>query len=293
MNQMIDIVSRMQEQRDSFRPAERRVADVVLKDVEFAVRASNADLAQRAQVSEPTVTRFCRTLGCDGVRDFKLKLAQSLAVATVYLRQPPSMTNGVSADIWSSVFQHAHGAMSQAERQLDRRELQRAVRKIAEAKRIFVFGVGGGSTTVAQDAQYRLFRLGLAVTAYADGHLLRMGASTLGADDVLIAISATGRAPEVNESVSIARQYGATVIGITRSNTALADRVDIRLLVDIDETSDVLTPTASRYAFLATVDLLAAYVAYHMGPQAQEQLRRVRHNLMNFRAGEVFEPLGD
>ncbi len=293
MDQMIDIVSRMQEQRDKFRPAERRVADVVLKDVEFAVRASNADLAQRAKVSEPTVTRFCRTLGCDGVRDFKLKLAQSLAVSTVYLRQPRPMTNGVSADIWSSVFGHAHTAMSQAERQLDRRELQRAVRIIADAKRIFVFGVGGGSTTVAKDAQYRLFRLGLAVTAYADGHLLRMAASTLGPDDALIAVSATGRAPEVNESVSIAKQYGAAVIGITRSQTALAELADIRLLVDVEETPDVLTPSATRYAFLTTVDLLAAYVAYHMGPQAQERLRRVRHNLMNYRAGEVLEPLGD
>ena len=255
MNQMIDIVSRMQEQRDSFRPAERRVADVVLKDVEFAVRASNADLAQRAQVSEPTVTRFCRTLGCDGVRDFKLKLAQSLAVATVYLRQPPSMTNGVSADIWSSVFQHAHGAMSQAERQLDRRELQRAVRKIAEAKRIFVFGVGGGSTTVAQDAQYRLFRLGLAVTAYADGHLLRMGASTLGADDVLIAISATGRAPEVNDSVvdrpavrrdrdrHYAVEYGSgrpggySPTGRYRRNSRCLDAVGVAICVSGDSRS--------------------------------------------------------
>ncbi len=293
MAHMIDIVSRVHEQRDSFRPAEKRVADVVLEDVEFAVRASNADLAQRANVSEPTVTRFCRTIGCDGVRDFKLKLAQSLAVATLYLRRQPQMTNGGAADIWESVFQHAHDALSQAERQLDLEALQHAVNKLVAAKRVFVFGVGGGSTAVAQDAQYRLFRLGIAVTAYADGHLLRMVASTMGHDDVLLAISATGRAPEINESVIIAKQYGAAVIGITRPGTDLADLCDVRLLIRIDETDDVLTPSASRYACLATVDLLAAYLAYRMGPAAQERLRRVRHNLMNFRAGDILEPLGD
>ncbi len=293
MADMIDLVSRMQEQRETFRPAEKRVADAVLEDVEFAVRASNADLAQRANVSEPTVTRFCRTVGCDGVRDFKLKLAQSVAVTTLYLRRPPLLSDGVTAEPWGSVFQFAHDALTQAERQLDRGELRRAVDTLVSAKRVFVFGVGGGSTALAQDAQYRLFRLGIAVTAYADGHLLRMGASTLGQEDALIAISATGRAPEINESVAIAKQYGATVIGITRPDSELADLCDIRLLILVDETVDVLTPSASRYAFMATVDLLAAYMAYHLGPEAQERLRRVRYNLMNFRAGDILEPLGD
>lgn len=53
------------------------MADLVLGNVAFAVDASNAEIAKRAEVSEPTVTRFCRAIGCEGVRDFKLKLAQS------------------------------------------------------------------------------------------------------------------------------------------------------------------------------------------------------------------------
>ncbi|RVA67131.1 MurR/RpiR family transcriptional regulator, partial [Mesorhizobium sp. M7A.F.Ca.CA.001.11.2.1] len=73
-----DIISLVKDSYSELRPAERRVADVVLDDVKYAVDASNAALAQRAGVSEPTVTRFCRAIGCEGVRDFKLKLAQSL-----------------------------------------------------------------------------------------------------------------------------------------------------------------------------------------------------------------------
>ena len=86
-----DLISRIKDLRGDLRPAEARVADVVLDDVEFAVRASNGKLAQAAGVSEPTVTRFCRTLGCDGVRDFKLKLAQSLVVGAIYFRTTPDV----------------------------------------------------------------------------------------------------------------------------------------------------------------------------------------------------------
>jgi hypothetical protein len=80
-----DILSIIKDSYSELRPAERQVADVVLADVTFAVDASNAEIAKRANVSEPTVTRFCRAIGCDGVRDFKLKLAQSVVVGRLYL----------------------------------------------------------------------------------------------------------------------------------------------------------------------------------------------------------------
>src|ERR1700730_335217 len=73
-----DIISLVKDSYAELRPAERRVADVVLDDVKSALDASNAAIAERAGVSEPTGTRFCRAIGCEGVRDFKLKLAQSL-----------------------------------------------------------------------------------------------------------------------------------------------------------------------------------------------------------------------
>ena len=89
-----DILSQIKDSYTELRPAERRVADVVLADVTFSVDASNAEIAKRADVSEPTVTRFCRAIGCEGVRDFKLKLAQSVVVGRLYLAPgpPPSLT---------------------------------------------------------------------------------------------------------------------------------------------------------------------------------------------------------
>jgi len=291
-----DIISRLKEARAGLRPAERRVADAVLGDVEFAVRASNAELAQRAGVSEPTVTRFCRTIGCHGVRDFKLRLAQSLVVGTAYFQQPPRIAdNGSEAMLpyWSSVLHQAREAINEVDRQLDPQHVRTAVDMLAAARRVMVFGVGGGSTSIAQDTQYRLFRYGISVTAYSDGQLMRMVASTLGADDVVIAISATGRSAEVIDAARLAGEYHARVIAITQPGSPLTEAADVVLGISIPEIPDVLKPTASRYAFLVVVDLLATGVAYRLGRDAQETLRRIKYNLVKLRDDEVLEPLGD
>src|SRR5881396_769543 len=106
-----DILSQIKDSYRELRPAERRVADVVLSDVTFSVDASNAEIARRADVSEPTVTRFCRAIGCVGVRDFKLKLAQSVVVGRLYLitAQPPVPTENGSP-LWNTVFGEARSA---------------------------------------------------------------------------------------------------------------------------------------------------------------------------------------
>ncbi|MEX0860322.1 MAG: MurR/RpiR family transcriptional regulator [Cucumibacter sp.] len=291
----IDLISRIKELRPTLRPAERRVADVVLDDIEFAVGASNAALAARAKVSEPSVTRFSRAVGCAGVRDFKMKLGQCLIVGSMYFREPPEppekQRTGIPfADL---VFDHAHKALDFAESQIDETRVLEAIDLISSATRVFVFGVGGGSTAIAQDTQYRLFRYGINVTAYSDVYLMRMVASTLKAGDVVIAISATGRTEEVLGAALLAQEYHAKVVALTRPRSALAKAADVALAIDIPEIANVLKPTASRYAFMVMVDLLATGCAYRLGADAQEVLRRIKYNLLNFREGEVLEPLGD
>lgn len=273
----------------TLRRAERRVAEVVLNDTEAAVRASNAQLAEAAEVSEPTVTRFCRSMGCEGVRDFKLRLAQSM-VTPVH-----SGTVEARPDLpfWPSVFGEALNAVTEAERQLDPGTVLAAIRRVASAKRIFVFGVGGGSTALALDLQYRLFRFGLSVSAYSDSYLMRMAAATTAENDVVIAVSATGRTTEVLDAVAIAAGNQAVVVALTRTGSELAAQADAALCVDVPEVADLLKPTASRFALMAIADLLATGVAYELGQAGQETWRRVKLQLMRARESDVREPLGD
>jgi len=289
-----DLISHLKELLPQMRPAERRVGDVVLQDVKFAVHASNATIAELASVSEPTVTRFCRTLGCQGVREFKVALAQSLVVGGMYFRELPTAENeSETLPYRNMVFAHARAAIDSAEQQLDDNQLKTCVDHIARARRVFVFGLGGGSTALAQDMQFRLFRYGVTVAAYLDSYLIRMVVATLGSDDVVIVISATGRTPELVDAIATAQQYHAKTIAITSPGTAVAESADIALTVNVPEARDVLKPTASRYAYMIVIDLLATGVGYQLGRSAQETLRRVKFNLMNIRKGQIREPLGD
>lgn len=291
--QIDDLITRMTQTRSRLRPAERRVADVVLEDIEAAVRASNSQLARAAGVSEPTVTRFCRTMGCDGVRDFKLRLAQSLVAGPMSLHASAGESEGSAPAFWNAVFGHARQAIGLAERQLDAAAVNDAIECIACADRVFVFGLGGGSTSLAMDMQFRLFRFGISVLSYTDAYLMRMVAATVRANDVVVIISATGRTSDLVEAAETARQYNARVVALTRPGSELAEAAEIALTIDVPEVVNVLKPTASRFAFLAALDVLATGIAYRLGPEAHETIRRVKLNLIRKSGGDVLEPLGD
>lgn len=290
-----DILSQIKDSYSDLRPAEKRVADVVLADVAFAVDASNAVIAQRADVSEPTVTRFCRAIGCDGVRDFKLKLAQSVIVGQLYLaaNRGSVQTPADPSPLWDVVFGEAHKALEAVQRQVDPKAVVAAADLIASTRMVVVFGVGGSSAALAQETRNRLFRYGVVVSAHSDPYEMRMVASTLLPNDVVLAISATGRTREVVEAVQLAKHYRARAIAITAPETDLARAVDIALTVDVPEYPDTMKPTASRFAFLALIDLISAATGYRIGAPALETLRRVKYNVVAHRKGKELEPLGD
>lgn len=289
-----DIISQIKDSYLELRPAERRVADVVLADVAFSVDGSNAEIARRADVSEPTVTRFCRAIGCEGVRDFKLKLAQSVVVGRMYFSasQLPQHAEDASP-LWNTVFGEARSALNAVERQVNPKDVMRAAELIAEAHQVAVFGLGGSSSALAQETQYRLFRYGVVVSAHSDPYMMRMTASTLKPNDLVIAVSATGRTREVIGAVELARHYRAKTICITAPDSELARLCDVRLTVEIPEFPDTMKPTASRFAFLAIIDLISVAAGYRLGASALETLRRVKYNVLTHRQGKELEPLGD
>ncbi len=289
-----DIISQIKDSYSELRRAERRVADTVLADVSFSVDASNAQIAQRAGVSEPTVTRFCRAIGCEGVRDFKLKLAQSVVVGQLYFAPTTRPERGEDrTPLWSTVFGEARKALAAVEDTIDPANVVRAAEMIASARQVLVFGLGGSSSTLALEAQNRLFRYGVLVSAHSDPYVMKMTASALKPNDLIIAISSTGRTREVVEAVALGRHYRARTIAITAPASDLSVAVDLALTVDVPEYPDALKPTASRYAFLAILDLVATAVGYQLEPDARETLRRIKYTVINHRKGRAMEPLGD
>jgi len=274
----IDIVSRLQRVEPELSPAERRVAETVRQDFEAATRLTIAELARKAGVSQPSVTRFCRSVGSRSFSEFKIQLATTLTVAAAYLKSDRIFGDDVG-QLARAVMTGAANAIREGLDQLDTGRLRDAIEALSAARRIDIYGQGSGSAAIAEDAKLRLFRLGIPVAAYADGHQQRMSAATLKPGDAAFAISNSGRTKPVIEAVEIARSFGAVTVALTRPGTPLAAAADIVIAVIVPEVDDILRPSASRYAHMAIVDVIANGVADRMGTRSRETLRRVRYTL--------------
>jgi len=255
--------------------AQQRVADAVLADPEWAVRAAVEEIARRARASAPTVVRFCRSLGYGGLSEFKLHLAQRLAVGTPYLHRAVTAKDDTANLIHKLLF-GAAAVLTGLERQIDPRKVEQAIGKLSTARRVECFSVGMVSTFLANDAQSRFARLGLNANAYFDAHLQLVAAAALSSRDVVLAISHVGRMPTLLEAVQLAREQGATVIGITQPGTPLAERCNLALTMEVPEDAAMRVGTEAYLAGQMLIEVLTVGVGLRLGPAAIERLKRVR-----------------
>ncbi|EML2249835.1 MurR/RpiR family transcriptional regulator [Klebsiella aerogenes] len=283
----IDIISCITDRFMALTATEKRIAQFILDDVAAAAEMPIAELARLTDTSQASVTRFARALGCKDVRELKMKLAQSLAIGQRFILDVPDL-EGVQG-IYESII----SVLETNRRALDLTALKRAVEWISDARQVLALGMGGGSTICAQEIQYRLFRLGLPVVSQSDGLLVRMMSSAVTAKDVVIVLSLGGYTKEMIESAAIARQYGAKIVAITPPETPLAAQADIVLPLLVSENDYIFKPSASRYAMLAMVDVLATELAMANKPQAKDRLRRIKLALDDHRDGVDRLPLGD
>jgi RpiR family transcriptional regulator, carbohydrate utilization regulator len=260
--------------QDKLRPSEQAVARYVLRHPNDVIGLSFPEIAKRSGVSQPTVARFCVAAGFSGYRDFKLRLAQSLAAGVPYVHYDVSRDDSM-ADVGAKVFDRAIAALTAVRNHLDPAAMERATKMLAAARKIEFYGLGN-SGIVALDAQHKFFRLGAPVAAYADPHVHAMAASLLQAGDVVVAISGSGRNKDLVRSVEIALGQGASVITVTASGTPLAAMGSVALLTDVAEDLDVYAPMTSRLVHLAIIDALAVGVALKRGPALAARLKRAK-----------------
>ncbi len=289
----VDLISNLRQLNGTFAAREQKVADFVSAHLEEISGMTIAELAGAVGVSTPTVVRFCRSMGCDGFREFKLRLAQNLAVSLQYLAPSQRDVSEGGAGAVDQVLGALYATVNVMRQQIVPERMDAAVQALTEAGQIVVAGVGGGSTMVAQEAANRMFRLGIPAVAVSDSYLLQMRAATLGANDVLLLVSTSGAADEIVSAAGIAGGYGATVVAITRPGSRLAQEATIAIEADLPEDPDILKPTASRYAHLVIVDALAMSVAQARSEATTENLRRIRASLTAYHGRTGPQPLGD
>jgi DNA-binding MurR/RpiR family transcriptional regulator len=288
-----DIITRLQMVAQDGTKSDRRLAGLVLSDPDFVSKAAISDIAARIGVSEPTVTRFCRNLGCEGLRDFKFYLAQALAIGGPYLSPEPVSRDEREQRIASAITGAAIAAIERVADNLDMTTLVAVASRIAASQNILCLGSGGISSMMATEMQNRLFRLGLSALAQVDGQLQRMYAAVATPDTTVIAFSVSGFARSIVEAVQVAEQYGATTVAVTAPDSALARAAKTVIHFQPLEDGNVYKPTSSRFALLAIVDMIATATAEARGPKVLENLRRIKQSVNMLKVDNPRLPIGD
>ena len=137
----------------------------------------------------------------------------------------------------------------------------------------------GASAPVALDAQHKFFRFNLAVTAHADVLMQRMIASVAHTGELFVIISYTGRTRELVEVARIARENGASVLGLTAENSPLAKASTLSLNIPLPEDTDIYMPMTSRIIQLTVLDVLATGMTLRRGVDFQPHLRKIKESL--------------
>lgn len=289
----IDVIRALNKRDGAFPTQEQRVADYVKAHIDDISDMNIAALAEHCDVSKPTVIRFCRALGCNGFREFKLRLAQNLAVSQQYLKANPQLTPVSSETAIDQVFNALYENAMAMRSQFDQAAFEAARRALIMSRSVLFAGIGGGSSTVSQEGANRFFRLGIPAVATSDSYILQMRAATLGPQDVLVAVSASGEADALVAAIEIAQEYGATTIALTRPRSRMAEMADICISADLPEGVDIHMPTSSRYIHMMILDAMAYSVAQELSTQTTENLRRIRASLTAYHGRTGPQPLGD
>jgi len=270
----------------SLAPAEQRVGKLCLADPRAFAKLPVSELADRSHVSKPTVVRFCRSVGYDGLSDFKLKLAGTVNEGVPFIHRSVDADDKIG-DVMVKVIDNTVAAFLKYRNDASTMAIEKAVVALVQAyqagRQIQFFGVGN-SGIVAQDAQHKFFRLGVSTTAYSDGHMQVMSASVLKTGDCVVVVSNSGRTRDLMDACDIARKNGATTIVITASGSPLASAGHIHLSADHPEGYDKYSPMVSRLLHLMIVDILATAVALRIGSATlQPMLSEMRQNLRSKR----------
>jgi len=262
------LLERIGSARETLSPAERRVANVVLENPRTALNDPIAAIAKLAGVSQPTVIRFCRSLGFEGLADFKLKLGSGLT-GTIPLQRTQVRRQDATPDLCAKVLDNTISSIVQFRESLNVESIDRAIGLLHEAQRVELYAIGN-SSVVALDAQHKLFRFRIPVMAHTDPVMLAMAAQALGPKDVAVLISSSGQTGELVRAAQVAHDCGAKVIAITSKQSPLAKKADVCIAVEHTEDSSIFVSMISRILHLLVIDMVAVGLAVRRTPTMVE-----------------------
>lgn len=253
----IDLLTRLNARNDSFSPSETRIATEITAYPAKVTSYSSQALALKCHVSQSTIVKFCQKLGYKGYPALKLALSAELARGENHHQVHRNIfSDDPMGAVAQKLFESKVAALSETMRLSVSDDLAGAVDMLQHAKRIIIFGVGG-SSLVAQDLASKLTKFGKAVLFVGDSHVQLANLASLTEEDLVIAISYSGRTKEVMVAIKYANQMNIPTIGLFGYGAKPTEiKNGIKLSCVADDNLVRSASIATRTAQMAVTDLL-------------------------------------
>jgi RpiR family carbohydrate utilization transcriptional regulator len=254
------VLERLRTLRDDLPPTARRIADFLIDHAADVVHMSVTEVAERTGSSEGSVVGLCQQVGARGFQQVKIALARDLVQPVQFIHEDLTQRDDLTTVV-SKIFNSGLQAMQDTMNVLSVPDLSRAVDAIRKAKRVEVFGIGSAAT-IAEDANYRLLRIGIESRVSVDSHIQAITASLCTTKSAVLTISHSGSTIETLTATRLAKEAGATTIVVTNyGRSPILEYADIVLNTMARETQFRTEAMTSRIAQLAVIDALIAGLA--------------------------------
>jgi RpiR family carbohydrate utilization transcriptional regulator len=289
---MSEFIQHLQANYSTLRKSEKKIADYLQQHAQERLDFSITELARRLEVSETTVSRFCRVIGLQGFQDLKLSMAASLNVngADEFKNIPPTIhEDDATPEIGRKLSDSLAGSIAKTQQGLNVEDMDKAIDAVAKARQIYLYGIGG-SAIIAHAAHHLFTKAGLNCVVYTDGYMQTVSASMLKPKMVALGVSNTGITKHVVDAVKIAAKKGAVTIGMTSDReSALGRASQICLATPLEYKDKPLYGGAidAKVCQLYLVDLLYLGVLFKLGKPLKRNLKTTAYAL-----GTYYNPLG-
>lgn len=254
------VIPRLEALKPTLSPVAARLADFIIANAASVVHMSVTEVAEQAGSSEGSVISLCQRMGAKGFQQLKISLARELVQPIQFIHEDLERSDPVPTVV-EKIFSSGMQALQDTLKVLDPAAVARAVDIILQARRIEIYGIGSAAS-IAEDAHYRMLRIGLDCKAVVDSHIQAISASLTGPDVAVLTISHSGSTHETLAATRLAKEAGAATICVTNfGKSPIQAYADVLLQTMARETQFRTEAMTSRIAQLAIVDALIACLA--------------------------------
>ncbi|WP_153385858.1 SIS domain-containing protein [Companilactobacillus halodurans] len=255
---------------------QKLVADFILKNPKSVINLTSKELAKKSGVSSATAVRFAQQLGLESFSELKIKIASQLSsgkapVETVIEKNDTTKIMSEKLEqVYASTVQKSYALVKD-------KYLDSAVNLLNKANNIHILGVGT-SGLIAYDLYHKFNRYGISTYYETDAHMSLEFLTNANENDVVLAISYSGKTKEVNVGAEYAKKHNIPVISITRDEeTPLIKYSNVCLLVPDNERTVRVAAIASKLSTMYVTDLLFISVMQKRYGKMKESAIRTNH----------------